>query len=270
MGILEWLGLRREAPKNDAPSVSTPAQNPPIQQAGKPVSSGQEPKQQQAEVPSFKKPADWRLPRDDLRFKSDSEKINYILQGVYSIYDELKPMADDGTRVSRLQLLLENLTPYEREQARRTIEDLDIDNLVIKFLDYPKSIEEISESIRKSYGYTAARLRHLRSIGRVARLRDPVTNKYKYTIISKQGEGDRPGIPDELLPGSLEAVPDGEVDEGGPFPEGNPFSGNNSVPEEKPEGEPLGEPIILEQQPPFSEEENKPREEQGKSPESPV
>lgn len=268
MGILEWLGLRRESPKKEEiPSQPSPSV-PPVQQASSAKVSQEQEQKASPELPSFKKPTDWRLPRDDLRFKSDSEKINYILQGVYSIYDELKPMADDGTRVSRLQLLLENLTPYEREQARRTIEDLDIDNLVIKFLDYPKSIEEISESIRKSYGYTAARLRHLRSIGRVARLRDPVTNKYKYTIISKQGAGDKPEIPEELLPGSLEAVPEGEVDEGGPFPEGNPFSGKESVSEEKPDGDSLGEPIILEQ--PKSSSEEKPKEEQGKSPESPI
>ncbi|MFH0961386.1 MAG: hypothetical protein V1820_01745 [archaeon] len=190
MGILEWLGLRKAQEKPAGAGKGEP---------GTFTSTGTEkpaiPPHLQT-PPKFQKPSDWRLPREDLRFLSDSEKINYILQGVFSIYEELKPLADDGTRVSRLQLLLENLTPYERELARKTIEDLDIDNAVIKFLDYPKSIEEISDNIRKSYGYTAARLRHLRSIGKVARLRDPVTNKYKYTRLG-EGAKEAPEIPQE-------------------------------------------------------------------------
>lgn len=195
MGILEWLGLRKGDPSKQPASVSERKESE--QQKTVPQAPPIPPHLQTP--PAFQKPSDWKLPREDLRFLSDSEKINYILQGVFSVYEELKPMADDGTRVSRLQLLLENLTPYERELAKKTIEDLDIDNAVLRFLDYPKSIEEISENIRKSYGYTAARLRYLRSIGKVARLRDPVTNKYKYTKIGESPKAPSPEIPDEII-----------------------------------------------------------------------
>jgi hypothetical protein len=170
MGILEWLGIRKASPPSPVPAQPS------------------QPTQPKASLPNFQKPADWRFPREDIRVMSDSEKLNYVLQGVYSIYDELRPMADDGSRISRLQLLLENLTPAERDTVRSKIEELDIDNAIVKFLEFPKSIEEISGQIRKSYGYAAARLRHLRATGKVARLRDPHTNKYKYTKILEGGK----------------------------------------------------------------------------------
>ncbi len=173
MGILEWLGLRRPPAAPSPPAASQPVQavGPGPQQAPGP---------KPASPFNFQKPSDWKLPREDVRYISDSEKLNLVLQGVYSVYEELRPMAQDGSRVSRLQLLLENLTPEERANAKKTLEDLDIDNAILRFLEFPKSIEEIAAEIRKSYGYAAARLRYLRGMGKVARLRDPQSNKYRY------------------------------------------------------------------------------------------
>lgn len=202
MGILEWLGIR----KADAKPAEPPKAEHQLGPDGGQDAAQKAGQQQQTQLPSFKKPSDWKFPRENIRFMSDSEKINLILQGVYSVYDELRPMADDGSRISRLQLLLENLTPTERDAVKSRIEELDIDNAIVRFLDYPKSIEEISGQIRKSYGYTAARLRHLRATGRVARLRDPVSNKYKYTRISEGSPAEPIAEPEPAAPAFVDEL----------------------------------------------------------------
>lgn len=156
MGVLEWLGIRKR-PETTAPL---------------------EVKQEQPKAPE--KPTEWKLPREDIRFLSDSEKINLILQGTYSLYDELKPVAEDGSRISRLQLILEQFSSTERAAVKRLLSDLDIDEQILRALERPMAIEEISPIIQKSYGYTAARLRSLKNAGRVNRVRELATNKYKY------------------------------------------------------------------------------------------
>jgi hypothetical protein len=135
--------------------------------------------QQQKQLQFSKDESTFILP-EDVRTLSDSEKINLILQGVYSVFDELKPKTDEGGRVSRLNLILQNLSPSERKEMKNKIEEIDIDEQIVKELDTMVSIEKLSKTINKSYGYTAARLRHLKKQGRVTRKRDPKTNKFVY------------------------------------------------------------------------------------------
>lgn len=142
----------------------------------------------QTQVVVQEKPKEWTFPRAEARYMSDSEKINLILQGTHAIYDELKPLSEDGSqRVSRLELLLQSMNTTDRETIRRFIEDLDIDDVVVNSLETAMTIEELSAKINRSYGYTAARLRNLKDVGKVARFRDEASGKYKYAKI-----GDRP------------------------------------------------------------------------------
>jgi len=114
---------------------------------------------------------------------SDSEKINLILQGIHSVYDELKPFDATGVRVSRLALLMEQLPRAERDEIKKHIEELDIDETLLEKMETPLPIGDLAKTIKKSYGYTAARLRHLKKIGKVTRKRDPETNKFVYMKI---------------------------------------------------------------------------------------
>lgn len=119
----------------------------------------------------------------DIKSLSDSEKINLILQGIHSIYDELRPLDATGERVSRLALLMEQLPRAERDEIKKHIEELDIDENVLDKLEAPKTIHDLAKDLKKSYGYTAARLRHLKKVGKVTRKRDPETNKFVYMKI---------------------------------------------------------------------------------------
>lgn len=167
MGLLEMLGLKRKR---------------------------EEPPKQETKTIVIEKPApsEWAQPKEDIRFLSDSEKINMILQGVYSIFDELKPRSENGARVSRLGLILDNLSAGERAAVRSRLEELDIDEGILNNLETPLTIEELADKIMKSYGYTAARLRSLKNAGKVARIRDPETGKYKY---ARMKEGQQPVAP---------------------------------------------------------------------------
>ncbi len=116
----------------------------------------------------------------NIRSLSDSEKVNLILQGVHSIYDELRPMDSSGARVSRLSLIMEQLPQEERAQVKKKIEELDIDELILEKLKEPMAIKKLSKELKKSYGYTAARLRELKKSSKVTRKRDPETNRFVY------------------------------------------------------------------------------------------
>lgn len=169
MGLLEMLGLRKK---------KEPEQQ---QRAGRPTE-----KTILIEKP---RPSELAQPTQDLRLYSDSQKTDMILQGVFTIIDELMPKSESGARVSRLQLILENMSAGERTALRSKLDELDIDEGILGNLEIPLTIEELSDKIMKSYGYTAARLRSLKNSGKVARIRDPETGKYKY---ARMKEGQQP------------------------------------------------------------------------------
>ena len=60
------------------------------------------------------------------------------------------------------------------------LESLEVDDQIFKLIAKPKTIYEISKKIKRSYGYTANRLRSLLKNGKVMRKRDAVTRKYVY------------------------------------------------------------------------------------------
>jgi hypothetical protein len=111
------------------------------------------------------------------------EKVEAIFEMVREIRDELKPVGPTGERTSRLEMLVgavARLSPGERENLISELESLEVDDQIVKFVAKPKTIEEISDKIKRSYGYTANRLRALMKSAKVARKRDAVTRKYVY------------------------------------------------------------------------------------------
>ncbi len=117
------------------------------------------------------------------------EKIDEILSIAREIRDELKPLMPSGERISKLELILSEISklkPSEREELKKKLEVLETDEQILKLLTKPKTIEEISKKLKKSYGYVAARLRELMKQGKVLRKRDSVTRKYVYMRITQQ------------------------------------------------------------------------------------
>ncbi|MBR9679592.1 MAG: hypothetical protein GOU99_00915 [Candidatus Altiarchaeota archaeon] len=110
-------------------------------------------------------------------------KMDAVLSIVGEVRDELKPLGPDGSRVSRLEMMLSTisqLAPGDRDIVRQELDSLEVDEQILEFSDKPKNIEEIAKKIGRSYGYTANRLRKLMRLGRVMRKRDAVTRKYVY------------------------------------------------------------------------------------------
>ncbi len=172
MGLLEMLGIVRKKKASEQQQQPRPSERTIL-----------------VEKPSSSELAQ---PTQDLRLYSDSQKTDMILQGVFTIIDELMPKSESGARVSRLQLILENMNAGERTALRSKLDELDIDEGILGNLEVPLTIEELSDKIMKSYGYTAARLRSLKNAGKVARIRDPETGKYKY---ARMKEGQQPIAP---------------------------------------------------------------------------
>ncbi len=115
--------------------------------------------------------------------QSDGEKTEAIFQMVQEIRDELKPLGPTGERISRLEIItsgISKLNPSERESIMQELESLEVDDQIFKLITKPKTIHEISKKIKRSYGYTANRLRSLLKNGKVMRKRDAVTRKYVY------------------------------------------------------------------------------------------
>jgi hypothetical protein len=118
--------------------------------------------------------------------KAPEEKVEAIFEMVREIRDELKPIGPTGERTSRLELLMgavSKLSPGERENFFQELESLEVDDQIVKFAAKPKTIEEISDKIKRSYGYTANRLRALMKAGKAMRKRDAVTRKYVYAKV---------------------------------------------------------------------------------------
>jgi len=172
MGVLDWLGLRRKKQQLQAGQSQQQVQ---LQEQIPPV-----------EIP-FRE-IRTRLTDHDLENMLEKDKINNILKIVTEVLDELKPPDENGTRASRLALLLEQAGKSDRAAVRKIIDQLDVDELILKYLRQPLLIEEVSEKIGKTYGYTASRLRVLRRQGKVTRYRDSETNKYKYTRLHDIGK----------------------------------------------------------------------------------
>ena len=115
--------------------------------------------------------------------ETQKEKVDAIFRLVNEIRDELKPLGPDGERLSRLQMINEavlHLSPDERKKVKEELESLEIDEQIFSVIEKPKTIEEISKKIKRSYGYTANRLRKLLKDGKAMRKRDAVTRKYVY------------------------------------------------------------------------------------------
>jgi len=118
--------------------------------------------------------------------QSQNEKVDVIFELVKEIRDELKPVGPNGERVSRLDLILgavSKMNSEERGAIMQELESLEVDDQIIEMIAAPKTIEEISEKISRSYGYTANRLRNLLKNGKAMRKRDAVTRKYVYTRV---------------------------------------------------------------------------------------
>jgi len=184
MGVLDWLGLRRKKQQLQAEQQSQ-----------------QQQVQLQEQIPQEQKAYDTlppvevpfreirtRLTDSDLANMPEREKMNSILKIVTEVLDELKPPDENGTRASRLALLLEQAGKGDRAAVRKILDQLDVDELILKYLRQPLLIEEVSKKIGKTYGYTASRLRVLRRQGKVTRYRDSETNKYKYTRLHDIGK----------------------------------------------------------------------------------
>ena len=115
--------------------------------------------------------------------ETEAEKIDAIFEVVREVRDELKPIGPDGARTSRLGSIIEKVSelgPVERQEVRKQLESLEVDDQILEFLEKPRAIQEIAGQINRSYGYTAARLRKLKKQGKVMRKRDSVTRKYVY------------------------------------------------------------------------------------------
>lgn len=115
--------------------------------------------------------------------KGVTGKVDAIFDIIQEVRDELRPMGPGGERISRLEAIMgvvSKMTTGEREMLKQELESLEVDDQIIKTVEKPKNIEEVSRAIKRSYGYTANRLRTLMSQGRVMRKRDAVTRKYVY------------------------------------------------------------------------------------------
>ena len=115
--------------------------------------------------------------------QSPNEKVDVIFELVKEIRDELKPIGPTGERVSRLDIILgavSKMSSEDRVSVMQELESLEVDDQIIVTVEKPKSIEEISKKINRSYGYTANRLRNLLKAGKAMRKRDAVTRKYVY------------------------------------------------------------------------------------------
>ena len=181
MGVLDWLGLRRKKQQLQADQQ----QQVQLQE--------QIPQEQNArdERPRYEtqlRELRTRITDSDLEHMAEWQKTNTILKIVTEVLDELKPPDENGTRASRLALLLEQSGKSDRAAFRKALDQLDVDELILKYLRQPLLIEEVSEKIGKTYGYTASRLRVLRRQGKVTRYRDSETNKYKYTRLHDIGK----------------------------------------------------------------------------------
>ena len=115
--------------------------------------------------------------------KGVTEKVDAIYDIIQEVRDELRPMGPAGERISRLEIMMgvvSKMTTDEREALKQELESLEVDDQIIQTVEKPKNIEEIARAIKRSYGYTANRLRTLMRQGRVMRKRDAVTRKYVY------------------------------------------------------------------------------------------
>ena len=182
VGFLDWLGLRKR--KKNAQALAQLQEQVQKEPELEPAPETTR-KPKQIEIP-FKE-IRTRLTDDELANMPEREKMNHILKIVTDILDELAPPDENGERTSRLSLLLEQFNKGERAMVRKMLDQLDVDEMILRHLKHPLLIEDVAQRINKTYGYTASRLRVLRRTGKVTRYRDHDTNKYRYTRVRDVG-----------------------------------------------------------------------------------